>query len=209
MRVGSVLLVAVLVLGCVTPVEVQMPGEPQVRPLRKLALVPFSLGRQLTAADPEGTPPGFVSEVVTARVLESIVLWTDLGVVPPEEVSRVLVAAGPLDSPRTPADIGARLAASFGVDAVLFGRVDRFVSRIGGGRGASRPAAVRFRLELRAVDGAVIWVGTYDEKQRSVLESPGSLRRAMKRDFRWVTAENLVAYGAEELARRLPGGSWK
>ena len=209
MRLGSIMLIAGLSLGCVTPVQVEMPGDPQARAPRKLALMPFSLGTQLTAAQLEETKPDFVSEVVTARVLESLVLWTGFEIVPPAEVSRVLVAGGPLDSPGTPAEIGARLAASFGVDAVLFGRVDRFVPRIGSGRGASRPAAVRFRLELRADDGAVIWVGTYDEVQRSFLEDPGSLQRAMKRGFRWVTVERLVQYGAEELVRRLPDGSWR
>jgi hypothetical protein len=191
----SVILASAIAAACVTPVEVKTLEEAREHPVRKLALAPFSVGIPLAETQP--------------RVLEGLTLWTDFLVVPPEEVLRVLMAEGPMEGPRTPAEIGATLRASFGIDAVILGTVHRFVPRIGKEGGASRPAAVGFELELRTPEGALVWLGSYDEIQRGLSEDPGSLQRAVRRGFRWVSAEELVEYGAQQLVRRLPQPSWK
>jgi hypothetical protein len=89
------------------------------------------------------------------------------------------------------------------VDAVLFGVVHHYSSRLGGEHGATRPAYVWFDLELRTPNGARIWAGTYRENQTSLAEDLFSLPRAIQRGFVWLDAPALAAYGARELVASL------
>lgn len=153
----------------------------------------------LHVASPEVAPERpDAARVVTARVLEALAGVADLDVVPPEEVERTVAAK--LD----PAVAVPALHSRFGVDGVLSGVVKRFVTRVGSEAGVTRPASVWLQLELRDPTGAVVWRGSYDETQRSLTEDLGSFSRARERGFRWVSAEELAAYGARELVASLP-----
>ena len=95
-------------------------------------------------------------------------------------------------------------------DAMLSGVVRRYVERDGSSTGVRHPASVWIVLELRDGDGRVLWTGTYEETQAALSEDAGSLPRAWERGFRWVTAEDLAAYGVRELVRELARevGTW-
>jgi hypothetical protein len=88
-------------------------------------------------------------------------------------------------------------------DAVLSGVVRRYVEREGTSTGVRHPASVWIVLELRDAAGRELWTGSYEETQTALSEDAGSLPRAWERGFRWVTAEDLAAYGARELVREL------
>jgi hypothetical protein len=195
---------ALALLACASPVEVRTMSTP-IYPVRRVALVPLDL-----PSGPDGKPAREGSDIVTARVLESLEALGRFDLIPPQEVRLTLERAG-LAAEATPAETGARLYDEFGVDAVLYGRVDRWVRRSGGERGSERPASCWFSLDLRGADGAPIWRGTYQESQQPLTDDPGSLGRAWGRGFRFVTAEALAAYGAEELVRELgeAAGSWR
>jgi len=198
-------------LACTSPISVELQPGALEHPLRTVALAPFSVGIPLARVEPAGTSAEGVAKLVRGRVLEALTRWTDLRVVPPQDVTRVLATNGPLAVPSTPAEIGRELKRAFGVDAVLYGTVYRFVPRVGGTRGAVKPAAVWFKLELKTPAGDLLWSGTYDEIQRSLSEDLGSFQRTSERGFRWLSAEQLVEYGAVQLVRRIPhaGASWK
>ncbi len=199
----GVVLLSVVWAACATPIRVETTREARDARLQKLALAPFSVGIPLARSQPGNLSPEGVAGFVTGRVLEALTLHSRFVVVPPEEVHRALMEDGPLAMPRTPSQLCARLAQLFGVDAILFGTVHRFVPRAGDGRGATRPAAVWFELELRTPEGVLLWSGSYDEIQQSVTQDIGSLQRASRRRFRWLSAEDLTRYGADELVRRL------
>jgi hypothetical protein len=184
---------AAVVLSCSTPVVVETLAAKDERVVRRVALMPLQL------ASPEVAPERpDAAKVVTARVLEALSSVAGLSVIPPEEVERVV-------PPRTDAVSAARtLHRLFGVDTVLTGTVRRFVTRIGSEAGANRPASVWFDLELRDPSGEPFWRARYDETQTGLAENLGSFPRAYQRGFRWVTAEELTAYGARELVAKLP-----
>jgi hypothetical protein len=196
------------VAACTTPIEQSINPAAGDHKVTRVAVVPltfepFSPRDVLTEQDAKAA-----SKVVTARVAEALIEWSQLEAVPPGDVGLWLRDA---PSVSAPAEVGAALHSAFGVDALLTGQVRRYHAREGGPRGATRPASVRFELELRTPGGVLLWEGVYNEAQSSITADLGSLGRASERGFRWVTAEALTRYGARELMRELAGHSaaWK
>ena len=179
-----------LALGCATRISTQIAEVEPPPTIRKLVVLPF-------ASDPApgGSVESDAAALVAARVLEAMTQATSFEVVPPEEAARV----GTAESPAT----GKALREQFGIDAVLTGVVRRYIERIGGPSGSSRPASVWFSLELRSPDDVLLWSGTYLENQKPLSEDLGSFRRAWQRGFRFVTAADLASYGARELVRAM------
>jgi hypothetical protein len=184
-----------LLLGCSSPVHVQSYADTSERSIHKLALVPFEARIPLTT----GMTADDVATYVTSRVLGALSADEHFEVIPPAEVLQALGARDRAALQGTPQEIGQTVAATFGVDALVFGEVRRFNKRTGGAKGASRPASVRFDLELRGKDGLLLWRGVYDETQRSISEDLGGFSVARSRGFRWLSAEELAEYGAQEL----------
>jgi hypothetical protein len=118
--------------------------------------------------------PAAAPHFVTARIVEALQSETHLVVV---------------DAPQA--------------DAVLSGVVRRYVERDGTATGVKRPASVWIVLELHDAAGRQLWTGSYEETQTALSDDAGSLPRAWERGFRWVTADDLAAYGARELVREL------
>jgi hypothetical protein len=199
------ILLGLVLLACSTPIRTERVAHSAAAPLTKLALVPVEPAPRFRGE--RGVTRELAAQLVTARVLDALNELRTFDVVPPGEVT-IALAAVPDESL---IDRNVRLNRTFGVQAVLQGSVSRFNQREGGPRGASRPAAVTFSLELRGADGLVIWRGTYDERQQSISDDPLSFARARSRRFQWVTAEALAQYGARALIEELPGprASWK
>ena len=177
-------------LGCASQVSTQMASKQAPPKLEKLAVLPLTI-------DPA---PGGVVEVdsaaiVTTRVVEALTRETRFAIVPPGEVMRG-VPEGEVPS-------GDELRRQFGVDGVVTGTLRRYRKRVGGPAGAFKPASVWFTIEVRTTDGTRVWSGTYEETQRALSEDLGSLPRAWRRGFKWVTAARLSQEGADELARAL------
>ena len=141
---------------------------------------------------------------MTARLLEEVHDHTRLNSVPPPAVRRALEAADLAWPASGPEEIGALLARTFGVSGFLAGELLRYSERAGSARGSASPAAVAFTLGLYGADGRLIWRASFDESQQSLMDDPGSFRRAWDRGFRWLTAEQIAAYGAREVVGRLP-----
>jgi hypothetical protein len=97
-----------------------------------------------------------------------------------------------------------KIAQRLFADAALSGKVLVYQERVGGRLGADPPAAVGFEIKLVAPDGTVLWEGNYYEKQRPMIED---LLGFIKRYGMFVTAEELAAYGAAELAKAFPFGT--
>lgn len=85
----------------------------------------------------------------------------------------------------------------------LIGKVLLYQERVGSRLGADPPAAVGFEVKLVAPDGLVLWEGNYYEKQRPMTED---FRGFVQRYGMFVTADELAAYGASELAEAFPFG---
>jgi hypothetical protein len=204
------LAVATLLIGCATPVVVDSLADSGEFRVDRVALVPLR-PPTLLAANGEREALAEASELVTARVLGALVESGSFDVIPPQEVSAWLKKSGVDPATASGAELGAVLQQAFGADAYLSGRVFRFRARRGIASAAAAPASVRFDLELRAHQGALLWRGVYDETQRSLSDDAGSFGRAFSRGFRWVSAEELAQYGADALVARLEEArpAWK
>lgn len=211
MRRATCALLLLCLIGCTTPVQVTTLPQVGEAPVRKLALLPLRPEPALARRESPAGSGSYAASIVTARVQEALIAVGGFEVVPMAEVELIVGPELAAETPADPLSIARKLREAFGVQAVVYGIVRRFDAREGGTRGASSPAAVAFRLEMRHVDGPVIWKGVYDEAQKSLTDDPGSFGRARTRGFTWVSAEALAQYGAVELVRQMPGsaGAWK
>jgi hypothetical protein len=196
-----------LTLACAIPVRTETMPAAEGRSLQRIAVAPPRVDLAgPSASSVNGPVEDDAGEVVVARLLEALETSGRYEIVSPAEVRTTLRGAGISPTTATPEAVGRVTREAFGADSVLFLRVRRFVKRQGGKRGAVQPASVWFQLDLRTPDGALLWKGEYDEAQRGLTDDLLSFRRAMARGFRWVSAEELAAYGAGELAERMPEG---
>lgn len=147
------------------------------------------------------------AEFLTARVAEQLGTRENLEVVPPGQAagvqSRVLAqAVGKMSDIEMIQQIGRRT----GADAVLVGRVYRFVQREGTRYAVKTPASVSFDFLLVGTqDGALIWDGYFLETQRSLSENLFNIGTFLKRKMRWLTAEELAVDGLTSVFQTFPG----
>ncbi len=199
---SALLAVAVVAGACTTPVSTEdfQAASLSNGRIAFVALVPKAGGFRL---DPEAAETG--ARIVTARLLEQLDSRADLEVVPPPAAGRALRAAELAWPGADPAQVGELLGRTFGVAGFLAGEVTRYRDRVGSARGATRPASVAFEIGLYTSSGKRLWRAEFQETQRGLSDDPGSFRRAWARGFRWLTAEQLAAYGAREAIERVPG----
>ena len=93
-----------------------------------------------------------------------------------------------------------RLIQRFGGDldaeAVLYGRLYRYIDRIGGHYSVRQPASVAFALHLiRVSDGAILWHYNFDESQKPLSENLFKARLFKEAGMKWVTASQLASIG--------------
>ena len=232
MRVLLVPFALLLLAGCSgTKVTSKASSQLGKYPVRTIALIPFE-----TIATPQaievsgpafpvpsgarrsdmavGVPPTTGQSVrqthrVPASAGEKIteLMWTKLKarsglrLLSPDESVRVVreISAGTATEPISAHKIAQRL----GADAALSGKVLVYQERVGSRLGADPPAAVGFEVKLVAPDGTILWEGNYYEKQRPMTED---FLGFVQRYGVFVTAEELAAYGATELADAFPYG---
>jgi len=90
-------------------------------------------------------------------------------------------------------------------DMILMTMVSRFHQREGGEYAAENPASASFTMELiRVDDGQVMWKGSFDETQESLLSNLLSFGKAQSRGFKWVNVEELVRQGVHERLSTCP-----
>ena len=90
-------------------------------------------------------------------------------------------------------------------DMILMTMVSRFHQREGGEYAAENPASAAFTMELiRVDDGQVMWKGSFDETQESLLSNLLSFGKAQSRGFKWVNVEELVRQGVHERLSTCP-----
>ena len=226
------LLVVLLMTGCSgTKVTSKASAQAEKYPVRTIVLIPFATMATPQIVDASGpafpVPSGarrsdmsvsgspttdqYVrrTQVVPPAAGEKIteLLWAKLKAKPGLRVlspNEARVAARDLAGGGTTEPLSAhKIAQRLGADAALSGKVLVYQERVGSRLGADPPAAVGFEVKLVASDGMVLWEGNYYEKQRPMTEDfVGFIQRSGV----FVTADELAAYGAAELADVFPYG---
>jgi hypothetical protein len=94
-------------------------------------------------------------------------------------------------------DVGKEL----GAEGMVIGYVYRFREREGEPFAVKKPASVAFDIHLiRVEDGVLVWREVFDRTQSSLMED---LLQASS--WKWVTAEELAAWGMEQVLKTFPG----
>lgn len=147
--------------------------------------------------------PGHAAERVTQLFWKRLQEWDGLQIVPLGDSARAAAADGALSTAK-PEAAAAALAKKLKADAALIGYVSMYQERVGSRLGANPAASVGFEVKVVAVDGRVLWLGQYYERQRPLTEDFVGF---VKRYGMFVTAEELAEYGVGEILKEFPFGA--
>jgi len=166
--------------------------------------ITFAIPQTIEKLDqPTSSVPPDVPTKVTQAVYERLRNWHGLLVLSPEETARIRASLKEKAAGSATADVARQVAAQMVADGVLFGRVLVYQER-NGGRWGGLGATVGFEVKLIAADGRTLWVGNYYEKQKPLNEDFFGF---LQRGFGFVTADELVQYGAEHVVQKFPFGT--
>jgi len=145
-----------------------------------------------------------------AKAIEGILLAElkerrDFMLIPPEKVEGVyrrISATSFKDSLREKLQ---KTGEELGADAVLAGYVYCYIERKGYTYAVEQPASVTFCLHLlRVRDGALLWSGTFDKTQSSLMENLLDATSFFRGGGKWITVRELSREGVEGLLKTFP-----
>jgi hypothetical protein len=109
------------------------------------------------------------------------------------------------DQKDTPVSLAKNVGEAVAVKHIVIGTVWRYKERVGSSGGATRPASVAFDVYLMDVaSGALLWMASFDETQRSLSENVLDLKAFFSRGAKWLTANELARYGVKEIINQFP-----
>jgi hypothetical protein len=105
----------------------------------------------------------------------------------------------------SPLEVLRRVGSELGAEGVVAGYVYRFRERKGVSYTVEQPASVAFEIHLlRVSDGALVWRGTFDKTQSSLMENLLQYASFFRGKGKWVTAEELTGEGIEQVLKTFP-----
>jgi hypothetical protein len=147
--------------------------------------------------------PDYAADLITQLFWSRLKSREGITVSSPNESAKLLSVNGE-STKNIPETTGAEIAKRLQVDAVLIGQVLVFQERVGSRLGANPPASVGFEVKAVTLDGSVLWVGNYYERQKPMTED---FMGFVQRWGAFVTAEELAQYGVDQIMKEFPFGS--
>ncbi len=178
---------------------------PLEEPVETLAVLPLERD-PAPAGKEESVPPG-AERIVTAQIYGVLAESPHWRFVPDVTVEQALARIPPgLHDKERARELGRAVKA----DAVLYGRVERYVERTGGEYGAAKPASVAFELALVSVaSGKELWRRRFAQTQQPLTSNLLNFWMFWRAGPRWFSAQELARLGVErlleDLRRRTPG----
>jgi hypothetical protein len=224
-RLGMAAAAASLALACAPVETVRQRSYPKleegVPPISKVAVVPLATSGDLaqaarraeieanisvgTAPREAGTTPAEATALV-ARYLSEALFERGIDVTTQEDFARTLAESGAA-LPVAPREAARIASERFGAQAVLIGAVSRYRERTGGAQEAGA-ASIWFEVALyTAPQGEKLWAGVFNETQRPLTGNVLSASRYPGGGTRWLSADELAKWGAQETAASMPVGS--
>jgi hypothetical protein len=106
----------------------------------------------------------------------------------------------------SPREVLRTVGSELGVEGVVAGYVFRYRERKGVSYTVEQPASVAFEIHLlRVSDGALVWRGSFDKTQTSLMENLLQSASFFRGKGKWVTAEELTGEGIEQVLKTFPG----
>jgi hypothetical protein len=104
-----------------------------------------------------------------------------------------------------PREVLRRVGSELEAEGVVAGYVYRYRERKGVSYTVEQPASVAFEIHLlRVSDGALVWRGTFDKTQSSLMEDLLQVASFFRGKGKWVTAEELTGEGIEQVLKTFP-----
>jgi hypothetical protein len=202
------LLILTCAAGCAKTVQSRdFPALHDRRePITRIAVAPFQATGRLAQMSGSTTAvtPSVATALVTRYVSEALAS-RGIAVVPADDVARALATESFAGERLVPRAVAQVVATKFGADAMLLGSVARYDERRGQAAGATHPAAVGFEVTLYTAPGSQkLWNGVFAETQQALSENILSTYRYPGGGMRWLTAEELARWGAEETVLQIP-----
>ncbi|MCK9230253.1 MAG: hypothetical protein M0Q23_03360 [Syntrophales bacterium] len=98
-----------------------------------------------------------------------------------------------------------KVGEELGADAVIAGYVFCYRERMGYTYAVEQPASAVFIFHLvRVSDGDVVWSGTFDKTQGSLMTNILDIRTFFKGGGKWITVRELSEQGVGELLKSFP-----
>ncbi len=208
-----------LVVGCSGPERFTTYSHPALSAARtdKMAVMPFFKGRhpsQMGQAlqcplcklwfDPANVVQGS-EETLTRMAYEFMLERFGDRMASMDHVMATYSGISRDEERDTPLSLARRVGQSMGVNAILVGTVWRYRDRTGGPAATWNPASIAFDLYLVDVrTGETLWMGSFEETQKSLSENIWDWGTFFDRGARWLTANELARYGMRELLKQLP-----
>jgi len=126
--------------------------------------------------------------------------------VPPGDTDSVLDRIS-ANSPKLPQlEILKNVGKELGTEGIIMGYVYRYRERKGYPYSVERPASVAFEIHLvRVSDGVIVWKGSFDRTQKTLMENMFQIGSFFKEQGKWVTAKELAAEGIDAILENFPG----
>ena len=126
-------------------------------------------------------------------------------VIPPERVEGVYRRVRAESFTESVRDQLRKVGEELGAEGVVAGYVYCYRERQGYTYAAEQPASAVFSFHLFDVrDGTVIWSGTFDKTQESLMRNVFDARTFFRGGGKWLTVKELSAQGMKELLKTFP-----
>jgi hypothetical protein len=187
--------------------------------LRRIAVVPFQ--QIITEEDNAKTvrcplcgaifltdkSPEDAGKIVEGIFVQWFKEQKKVNLIPPERVNGIYRRISAESFKTTLPEILKKVGNELEVDGIVVGYVYRYQERRGRPYSVEKPASVAFDIHLvRVSDGTLIWKGTFDRTQSSLLENIFLSSSFFKHRGRWATAEELTKEGMEKIMETFPHG---
>ena len=218
-RISSVIVAVVLLAAChnASGVSTSLVQEKEGS-FKRIAVLPFqnrsgeesSINAAVvsipasaikTRNDPD-TPERIIQDLLWERLAES----KRFDLVSPDRVGGIFEQVTTTSFKNTLPEAIRKVGAELEADGVIIGYVYRFRDRRGFDYSVEKPASVFFEIQLfRSRDGVLVWRGTFDKAQTSLMENMYRASYFFKERGRWITAKELAKEGVEDILKKFPG----
>lgn len=159
-------------------------------------------GMTFNAAGSPGHPEKVVEELFLGQLEKE---RPKVNIIAGERVAAVYLRVSTDSFTISAQEVLRRVGNELGAEGVVAGYVYRFRERKGVSYTVEQPASVAFEIHLlRVSDGALVWRGTFDKTQSSLMENLLQSASFFRGKGKWVTAEELTGEGIEQVLKTFP-----